>query len=236
MKSILIVDSTDDIHIELEKALRNAHYNVFFAPDGPDGLRILQTQHTDGLILDLSLRGMDGLTFLEAIQDIRPHAIITLATCYPPYVELTLSDLGVGYRLLKPYTLHGVVHRIQDMINTPVPPVHRNARQIVAKHLNILKYPPCNGFTMLLAGVPLFLQDRSQSMTKSLYPNIALVCDRDNWQQVESTIRDAKVRAWKKRDPAVWAEYFPDADQCPSNTDFIARLADILEEELDQST
>lgn len=235
MKSVLIVDSTDDVHSELVSALRNAHYEVLFSPDGPSGIQTLQTHHIDALILDLSLRGMDGLSFLEAIRDDRPAAIITLSTYYPPYVELTLSDLGVGYRLLKPYTLHSMMHRIRDMIHTAVPPIHPDARQIVAKHLTILKYPARSGFDMLLAGVPLFSQDRSQSMTKELYPNIARLCNRDNWQQVESTIRDAKVRAWKNRDPAVWAEYFPDNGKCPSNRAFISRLADLLDAEQNHS-
>lgn len=234
MKSILIVESGDDIHRELIKALRNAHCEVWYAADGPGGIQILQNHRIDGMILDLSLHGMDALSFLDEIQPFRPKAILTVSTYYPPYVELALSDLGVGYRLLKPCTLHNLVHRILDMINTPLPSAHPDARKIVARHLYALQYPARNGFYMLLAGVPLFAQDRNQSMTKELYTNIAILCNRDSWQQVESTIRDSKLQAWKHRDPAVWAQYFPDATQCPSNTDFITKLADILDEELGQ--
>lgn len=231
MQSILIVEPSETFRIELKRELESEHYQVFCCADGEEGLTLLQDHHPDGLILNLFLREFDGLSFLEAIQGFRPQVIITLSTYYPPYLELTLADLRVGHKLLMPCTIYSVTHRLCDMlqkIGLPSPP---DARQIIARHLQRMKYPARSGFYMLLAAVPLFAQDRNQGLTKELYPAVVALCGKDNWRQVESAIRDAKRSAWKHRDRAVWEEYFPGATRCPSNWKFLSCLADLLDAE-----
>ena len=95
-------------------------------------------------------------------------------------------------------------------------------------HLQILGFPPCGGFHDLRLGIPLFAQDTSMPMGKAFYPAVAALRGRENWQQVEKAIRDAKRIAYGCRDDALWRRYFPDTSRCPRNREFIARLAEFL--------
>lgn len=69
---------------------------------------------------------------------------------------------------------------------------------------------------------------------KELYPTVGVSCDTDaGYFQVEQAIRAAINAAWKNRDDKHWDYYFP-ADESgkmkkPSNTEFITRIACILE-------
>jgi len=65
---ILIVEDNDDAADLLERAARNVGFQPFRAADGEAGLKILEAQNVVGVILDLSLPGMDGLTFLNALR------------------------------------------------------------------------------------------------------------------------------------------------------------------------
>lgn len=227
MQSILIVEPSEDLRTAFTQSLEK-DYRIFCCADGNNGLMLLQEHRPDGLITNLSLYGMDGLFFLESAGSLLPGAIITLAASYPPYVYQRLKDLGVSYPILIPCTLHSVTHRIKDLLNQDGRAVSSyDAQELISGHLRRLGIPCISGYHMLRIGIPLFSQDRTQRMTKELYPAIMKLCNCGHWTQVESAIRDVIHAAWDSRDEAVWAEYF-DTDVCPSNKVFIYRLSEFL--------
>lgn len=228
MQSILIVEPSEVFRSELARELQK-QYQVFCCGDSDEGAKLLKAHRPDGLILNLSLHGMDGLRFLEMMETPRPRAIITLSSVYPPYVLQALKDLGVSYSVLIPCTIHAVAHRMNDILCRLSPAVPPDAQEIVAEHLRILKIPTRRGYQMLRVGVPLFAQDRTQSMTKDLYPAIAVLCNCNNWKQVESDIRDLIHCSWEQRDNEIWANYFSDTSRCPTNKKFISRLSEFLD-------
>jgi hypothetical protein len=89
-----------------------------------------------------------------------------------------------------------------------------------------------DGFNYLREAILLMAKEPTQSVTKVLYPAVAHICgcNKDN---VERCIRTALGSAWKRQDKLLWQKYFPNAEQCPSNSVFISRLAEalLLEEE-----
>lgn len=82
------------------------------------------------------------------------------------------------------------------------------------------------GYSCLCIGIPRFAPDRSQSLSKELYPCIAKYYGYSDWHAVESAIRDVILTAWENRDPVVWEKYFPNQGKVPSNKQFIATLAE----------
>ncbi|MBO4938113.1 MAG: sporulation initiation factor Spo0A C-terminal domain-containing protein [Oscillospiraceae bacterium] len=84
------------------------------------------------------------------------------------------------------------------------------------------------GYRHLCIAIPLFALDDAQSLSKELYPRVAEYYSYPNWHAVEHSIRVVILDAWERRDPEVWAGYFPDERKPPSNKQFIATLAERL--------
>ena len=227
MQSILIVEPSEILRGELERELKKL-YQICCCENGDEGLRLLSEHHPAGLILNLNLPGTDGLFLLEHMEPPRPKAIITLSSSYPTYVLQQLKDLGVDYPMLIPCRLRAVTHRIRSILEEAGAAKPPDAQEITAAHLQRLGVPRWGGYEDLRVGVPLFAQDPGQRMVKEFYAAVAALRGRDNWQQVERAIREAKEQAYRRRDEQVWKAYFPDLSGCPTNKEFIARLAEFL--------
>ena len=227
MQSILIVEPSAALRNELETALRK-DYQIFSCSNSDEGLSYVSNFSPDGLIINLTLPGIDGIAFLESIELPRPKVIITLALSYSSPVLQRLLDLNVSYPLISVCPVRAIANHMRYFMenkDTVVPPT---AQQIIADHLRKLGVPYGGGFDDLRVGVPLYFQDPNQRMIKEFYPAVATLRGRSNWQQVEKAIRDAKEYAYEHREDDVWTEYFPDTTQCPTNKDFVARLAECL--------
>lgn len=65
---ILIVEDNEDAAELLSRAARNVGFQPIRAADGEAGLAALESCNAVGVILDLSLPGMDGIAFLNALR------------------------------------------------------------------------------------------------------------------------------------------------------------------------
>ena len=227
MQSILIVEPFEAFRTELETALRK-DLLVYSCTNGEEGMRLLRQHQPDGLFLNMRLTDMDGLYFLQQSKFFLPPVMLTIAPSYTPYTEQHLLDLGVAYLLLESCPVRAAARHMRFFLENMHIRVPATAQETIANHLRILGVPHQSGFDDLRVGTPLFAQAPEQSMTKEFYPAVATMRGRDNWQQVEKAIRTAKLAAYRNRNDAVWKEYFPDTSECPTNKDFIARLAEFI--------
>lgn len=104
-----------------------------------------------------------------------------------------------------------------------------SSRQRVCRMLLELGIPIHRvGYKYLVMAVLCFQEDDTQSLTKGLYPDIALHFGYGDWHPVEHAIRMVILSGWENRIPGAWERYFPCARRCPSNKLFIATLAQFL--------
>lgn len=77
-KHLLIVDDQLDIVLFLKDRLEDYGYEISTAANGAEGLQIVETQPIDGIILDLEMPVMDGLTMLKHLRKrlLRPPVIV----------------------------------------------------------------------------------------------------------------------------------------------------------------
>lgn len=234
MRKLLIADCSEEYRTALAAAL-TGHYQVLCCRSGTEALEILIQEQPDIFILDLMLPELDGLTLLERISAKGICPIVLAATpIFSDYVFSCAQRLGIAYLVRKPCEIDAVVSRIQDLslrlkASGPVlDPIfyvtsHLLALGVSTKH---------DGFNYLREAILLMAKEPTQSVTKVLYPAVAHICgcNKDN---VERCIRTALGSAWKRQDKLLWLKYFPNAEQCPSNSVFISRLAEalLLEEE-----
>ena len=226
MQTILIVEPSDVLRNALVNELQK-DYLVYSCTRGDEGLALYTQIHPDGLILNLYLECVDGIYFIECL-DKRPKAILTLSPSYTPALHQRLSDLSISYALLLTCPVRGIAHHVRCFMESMPDNLPPTAQERTAEHLHKLHVPLWNGFDDLRIAIPLFAQDPGIGIVKELYPAVAVLRGRDNWQQVEKAIRHVKEYAYAHRNDGVWSEYFPDTSHCPTNKEFIARLAEFI--------
>jgi OmpR family response regulator RpaB len=109
--SILIVDDEPVARKSLTDILRLEGYNVASVPNGQAAIEYVRTNHTDLMIVDLRMPGMDGLEVVQVVNQMAPDTEIVLLTAYAS-TETAIQALRL---------------RIHDYLQKPAPPA-----QIVA--------------------------------------------------------------------------------------------------------
>ena len=66
-KCILVVDDDQDILLFLGDRLHALGYDILTASNGKEGLETLHSQSVDGVLLDLNMPVMGGMTMLEKL-------------------------------------------------------------------------------------------------------------------------------------------------------------------------
>ena len=227
MHRMLIAD-TDEPFVSAATSVFSGEFEVRVCHDGETALELLLTFNPDVLILNLSLPFKDGLTVLQQTACL-PPVILVITSYINPYIQHACAALGVGYIQTSP-TVNALRVRVTDMVNrwkhNQSPP---DLRAQTVLHLHILGFSTHRvGYNQLCEAIPLYYQDRDQSLNYVFYPKIASLCNSSSGSAVERSIRNLIEEAWKRRDPVIWLKYFPYETQCPSNKVFFDRLANHL--------
>lgn len=231
---LLIAEGNEEFRLALSDALQGA-YQVRNCQDGKDALALLKSFHPDVLVLDLMLPELDGISLLQSAADIGVHPMVLAITRFVnDYVMDAAYRLGVGYLMVKPCDVRATVARIGDLSQRLRRPLVTNPdpRASVSNLLLALGIPTkLRGYSYLREAILLMAHDPGQSITKELYPAVAVACD-STAVHVERSIRSAIAAAWERRDNQIWQLYFQSgADGFlprPTNAAFISRLADGL--------
>lgn len=231
-QKILVADSSEEFREGLVRMLAGS-YEVQSCRDGLAACELLDGFRPDVMVLSLALPELDGLGVLKAVAAglHRPKILVT-TRFVSAYVEAAVQEQGVDYVMLKPCDLGAVVDRIGDLIgkNPHGTPKAVGPEQAVSNMLLALDVSTRHdGFRYLQTAVLRYARDPMQSVTKSLYPDVAREHD-SNPQSVERGIRTAIGSAWSRRNESAWRRYFPAGRDGivprPTNTEFISHLAE----------
>ena len=107
---ILIADDEDSLRWVLEKGLRQAGYEVSAVKDGESALRAFEAEPFDLVFLDVRMPGMDGLTALAKLRELRPDAHVIVMTAHGTMeTAIQAMQRGAYDYLAKPFDLDEVV-------------------------------------------------------------------------------------------------------------------------------
>lgn len=229
MKKLLIVDSSELFAESLIAFLHN-QFHIRVCTDSSRVPHELQTYRPDFLVINVYLPGCDGVTLLRQSGYRVPHMLAMVPTP-TPYAVHALTELGAEYILMYPCAARAVAGHLENMARLSLlPKQQRDPREIVREHLRILGFQDGKlGFPQLCVAIPLFAQDPYQSLSKELQPAVAQICGNASGTQVESQARRLIAETWKNRNPAVWAEYFPDLHEKPTFHEFLYLLSEKLD-------
>ena len=104
-KCILIVDDDKDVLLFLGDRLKALGYDVLTASNGKEGLEVLYSHSVDGILLDLDMPIMGGLTMLEQLgsHSAFPPVIVMSADVHRSELQQALLRGAMDF-FIKPIT------------------------------------------------------------------------------------------------------------------------------------
>lgn len=119
-KTILVVD--DDFHIRkvLEIKLKNRGFTILTAPNGLEGLALLQEQRPDVLIVDINMPKLDGKELCRMSEPMKKeHPFLTIVTTarINPDEGVWIAELQDMRFMEKPFSPSQVVDTIEAYFN-----------------------------------------------------------------------------------------------------------------------
>ena len=116
--NILVVDD-DDMILEVFKDFFHATeaYSLLTAGDGAEALEICEHNKVDFCFTDLNMPGMDGIEFVNRIQEVDNTIPVVVMTGYPS-ADSAIATLknGVVDFMVKPFRMQGIRLTIQKAL------------------------------------------------------------------------------------------------------------------------
>ena len=107
---ILIADDEDSLRWVLEKGLRGAGYDVTSVKDGTAATRAVEADAFDLVFLDIRMPGVDGLSALIRMREIRADACVVVMTAHGTMeTAIQAMQRGAYDYLTKPFDLDEVL-------------------------------------------------------------------------------------------------------------------------------
>ncbi len=116
MEKILCVDSNPSILQLYEEEFSGDGYEVILATDGQEALMKYQSEHPQLVIMDIRLRGMEGIEALNAILEKDRQASIIINTALPQYRE-NFMTWGAEAYLIKSSDLGELKQKVQEVLD-----------------------------------------------------------------------------------------------------------------------
>ncbi len=118
-ETVLVIDDEPTVRMLVVDILEGLGYNALEAPDGPTGLKILNSNaRVDLLITDVGLPGgMNGRQVADAARIARPDLKILFITGYAENAVLSHGHLDRGMHVLtKPFSMDAMGKRISELL------------------------------------------------------------------------------------------------------------------------
>jgi two-component system, chemotaxis family, chemotaxis protein CheY len=122
---ILVVDDNPHMRTLLAEILRAIGvHQIFHAADGAEALQMMRIHMMDIVITDLAMEPLDGIDFVRLLRNSADSpnqmAPVIMVTGHSTMRRISEArDVGVNEFLAKPITVHGVLHRLGQIIDHP---------------------------------------------------------------------------------------------------------------------
>ena len=251
LTSIVIADNTEEFCSALTGALQRAGgFQILgTANDGEQAIRLVTERKPAILVLDLMLPKQDGISVLKAIAGLeRKPAVLATSRFVTDYVASAAANLGVRYLMLKPCDMTVLVERLEEIrgdAGQKKQELRRSGTSIesmVTSIIHEIGVPAhIKGYQYLREAIIIAVGDMDviNAITKVLYPQVAKTFQTTP-SRVERAIRHAIEVAWDRGDLDTLQRFFgytvSNTKGKPTNSEFIALIADKLQLQLKNST
>lgn len=114
---VLIVDDAPDTLEIIEKLLRHTGYEVVTASTGEEGIKKVEEEKPDVVLLDINLPGMDGTETLRRIRKINPIQSVIMLTAFATVDNAILAlKEGASDFVKKPFENEHLIHIVNQCL------------------------------------------------------------------------------------------------------------------------
>ena len=117
MSRILVIDDEKSIRNTLREILQYEKYEVDGAEDGPDGLKLLESNKYSAILCDIKMPKMDGLEVLEKIMLMTDTPVIMISGHGTIDTAVEAIKKGAFDYISKPLDLNRLLITIRNAIN-----------------------------------------------------------------------------------------------------------------------
>ena len=250
---VLIAEENREFREKLANSIENeiGFELVGKTGDGLEAVQKIKASAPDVVVLSSMLPSVDGLGVVQAINssDIkkRPIIFMTALTSNEALAQAS-AELRVTYFMVKPFAAETLIDRIKMFagdrgINrrSDLPAASQESIELmVTSIIHEIGVPAhIKGYHYLREAIILAVKDIDviNAITKVLYPTVARKFDTTS-SRVERAIRHAIETAWNRGDLDTLNRFFgytvSNTKGKPTNSEFIAMIADKLNLELKQ--
>jgi two-component system chemotaxis response regulator CheY len=114
---ILVVDDAAFMRMRCTRLLSENGYEVVEASTGREAVDQYKNQKPDGVLLDITMPDMDGLSALKEIREIDPNARVAMVTAMGQQT-IVIEALKAGARdfIVKPFDPSRVLQAVTKML------------------------------------------------------------------------------------------------------------------------
>ncbi len=118
MAKILIVDDAAFMRMRCTKLLSDNGFEVAEAADGAEAIEKYRENRPDGVLLDITMPNMDGLSTLKELMKMDPGARVAMVTAMGQQ-SMVMEALKTGAKdfVVKPFDADRVLAAVKKMIS-----------------------------------------------------------------------------------------------------------------------
>ena len=121
--NILGIDDNEDILKLLNTVITSKGHNFTQAGNGKDGVKLIEEQHFDAILLDLAMPEFSGMDVVESLKKsniLKDQKIIifTASSATDKEISELLQNEGVSFCIRKPVDIKFLIKKIEDMVNS----------------------------------------------------------------------------------------------------------------------
>ncbi len=224
------------------------------AYNGIEGLELIKEHRPDVVILDIIMPHLDGIGVLEELNRlnmVQNQKIIMLTAFGHEEVNQRVVELGDNYYIMKPFDLEKLVDRIDQLMNptkittnfsgAALAPRKKDISVRITEIMHQIGVPAhIKGYLYLREAIEMVVKEVELlgAITKELYPLVAKKFNTTP-SRVERAIRHAIEVSWERGNikaiNTIFGHSVTTESGKPTNSQFIAKIADKLRMELKAS-
>lgn len=121
MHKILVVDDEHDVCDFVNNFFKDRGFRVFTALNGDEALAVAKKERPDLVLLDIKMKGMDGLAVLKHIKELDRNIKIIMVTALEDQDKMHEAyKLGACDYITKPLVLDYLEQAVEKNIKIPL--------------------------------------------------------------------------------------------------------------------